>query len=85
MGLSHGPLRCGTCHTGRVRTSPEVESRQESQYDSARDGECRCADSLGSGDSQRFIYQSLAARISYQYQDGEPDYGADSGARGDDP
>jgi hypothetical protein len=85
MGLTHGPVRCGTRHTGRVRTSPEVESHQKSQYDSARDGECRGADSLGSGDSQPLIYQSLAARIGYQHQDGEPDHGADSGARGDDP
>ena len=41
MGLTHGPLRCGMRHAGRLRTNPKVESHQKRQYDSARDGECR--------------------------------------------
>src|SRR5262245_41688584 len=82
--LTYGPLRCRPCHTSRVRTSPKVESHQKSQYDSARDGERRCADSSGSGDSQPLISQSLAGGTGHQYQHGEADYSADSRTRGDD-
>src|SRR5262245_5539234 len=90
MSLTHRPLRRRPGgrrmrHRTRVPTFPEeVERHHKSQDDSARDGECRSPDSLGSGDSQSLVCESLVARIGEQYQGGEPDCGADSRTRRND-
>jgi hypothetical protein len=65
LGAGADPLWRDRPCTGRVWSSAEVESDQESDHNSARDDERSRPDSLGRRDSQTFANDSLGAGIRH--------------------